>query len=444
MAKLSFPPEDLARHVATLRERLSAPPDRDIDPFGQLRMLATKNTFDALELLGDSAFARSARVHVAFLLGARLTWDERATIERLRTESHSELQHLPPGANTPQALAKALFSWPDSEVPALYEKLPVAIADLRARHKQVREMRDEIGQRLGQVDVLGLGLSHAILRESARTFLAQTSALAQASRHRATAEHQAHGRPAHERALWTLRDAQLAQTLTPWPARLSPQWLPEVFPHLATPRIDPSTGPRIARALLRTPPARLGGASFMKYLGRFGETLGRTLPETPHEMLLRADPADVGAQTWSTVFTLLGAQTVFHRRALGASQRETAFGVREHASSLLTSAGALALATLAELRVDAREWEESVFGAPLPRGLSGEWPSMQASPHASVLPRFCAFVSAMTEANRLRELFDEDWFRNPKTAEYFLVGLPLAREATDTKSWVQFFEERLS
>jgi hypothetical protein len=442
MAKLSFPPEELPAHVVSLRERLLAAPDENIDPFGRLRALSTKSTWDALEdlgrakAMGDSAWLRGAKAHVAFFISARLSWDELAIIETLRDTRNSDLKALPFACQTPRGLARALVSAPDANVRALFEKLPLAISDLRAHARAVAERRLEVEQRLGCTDVLGLGFSRASLRESAISFLSRTRDLAMAAQRRLVIP----PGPFSERALWMVRHAMLTKTITPWPARLSPQWLRETFPHFATPRIDPSTGPAAARALLRTPPERLGGASFLRYLARFGETLGKTLPETANETLERADPSDVAALSWGVVFAMLGAQEVFHRRCLDASGPTAAEGVREHAGSLLTSLGALALAVLAELRADGSEWEESVYGASLPRGLSGCWPMLHPSP----LALWSGFLGAFAELERLRDMFDEDWFRNPRAAEYFLVGRPLLTEAPSLALATQFFEEHLA
>jgi hypothetical protein len=87
-----------------------------------------------------------------------------------------------------------------------------------------------------------------------------------------------------------------------------------------------------------------------------------------------------------------------------------------------------------------------VFGAPLPRALSGAFPSLRDDEPA----RFLALATALPLARDLVDRFDADWFRNPRAMPHLraLGALPAREEPIALEgaaaSLARAFEEALA
>ncbi len=443
---LDFDLTDLAKEIRVARGRVA---DLEIarsqgqplfEPFQGIRRVATKTTFESLKSLEATAFGRGARAHVGQLVQARLLQELDAEIasETRAAETRVALD-VPLQASLREIRRGLLESAGGAHAEAYFDAFARARARLNPMLRERSERRLEIAKRLGQSahDELALPLSRAVVESTATRFLKDTEALAEAELN-ALAKRR-------EVASWPL--ACIIQSIGKgadhgWPAHLQPRWLHETFPHLATARIDPKSGEAAARRLLGRPPLRAGSSSFVRFLYRFGVALGESVPERDLAMVERADPLGVAAATWGVVMASLPLERVYHRTVLGSIRERSQAHVREVAQLGLFAARVAAFTVLGSDASLRSELEPRVFGARLPQGLGG-WPDHDDAARA----RWVAFLRAHDEREKIVSTFDEDWFRNPRAAEYFLVAEPLVVQAEAPPGWTRWartFEERLA
>lgn len=443
---IDFDLVDLAKEIRVARGRVA---DLEIarrlgqplfEPFQGIRRVATKTTFETLKSLESTAFGRGARAHVAQLLQARLLQELDAEIasETRAAETRVDLES-PRQASLQEIRVGLLESRGGAHAEAYFDAFARAHGRVAPMVRERGERRLEIAKRLGlnAHDELALPLPRAVVDSTATQFLKATEALAEA-------QLQELGKR-REVASWPL--ACILQSIGKgadhgWPAHLQPRWLHEIFPHLATTRIDPKTGEAAARRLLGRPPIRAGSSSFVRFLYRFGVTLGESVPERDLAMVERADPLGVASSTWGVVMASLPLERLFHRTVLGTIREKSQAHVREIAQLALFSARVLAFTVLGADAGARSELEPPVFGARLPQGL-GSWPAHDDAARA----RWVAFLRAHDEREKIVSTFDEDWFKNPRAAEYFLVCEPLVAQSEAPEGWngwVRTFEERLA
>ncbi|NOU33643.1 MAG: hypothetical protein HOO96_37595 [Polyangiaceae bacterium] len=444
---IDFDLTDLAKEIRVARGRVA---DLEIarrlgqplfEPFQGIRRVATKTTFESLKSLESTAFGRGARAHVAQLLQARLLQELDAEIatEMRAAETRVDLD-APLQASLRDIRQGLLESRGGAHAEAYFDAFARAQGRVAPMLRERAERRLEIAKRLGQGahDELALPLPRAAIEATATQFLKDTEALAEA-------QLQELGKR-REVSSWPL--ACILQSIGKsadhgWPAHLQPRWLHETFPHLATARIDPKTGEAAARRLLGRPPLRAGSSSFVRFLYRFGVTLGESVPERDLAMVERADPLGIAPCTWGVVLASLPLERLFHRTVLGSMREKGQAHVREIAQQAFFAARVAAFTVLGAHAGARSELEPRVFGARLPQGLGGNWPVHDDAARA----RWVAFLRAHGEREKIVGTFDEDWFRNPRAAEYFLVCEPLVVQSEAPEGWtgwVRTFEERLA
>jgi hypothetical protein len=190
-----------------------------------------------------------------------------------------------------------------------------------------------------------------------------------------------------------------------WPARLSPRWLSETFPRL-------TEGLTLHLGAL---PERVGASSFARALGMFGRALriGGVAKGLP--FALGQGPMFVDAHRFAAVFAQLAASRAFQRRVLGNGERIADSQSRILWRTLLVAArleSARVLLARAPERFE--ELTTQVFGAAMPRALTGAWPACRDDESARAL----ALLDFVPLSRELVERFDVDWFKNPRATTF--------------------------
>lgn len=392
--------------------------------FGRTRLVTQKTTFERLDLRGE--LGRALRGHVAGLIWARLALphDERITEARNEARRETELPEAPTGSiaelqrlvvtGTPRTMQDALSSM---------ARAGGAVHEAEAAREEIRR---EIATRLGLVvpEEAALPASAAQLERAAARFFEKTHDVATGViRH-------------FERGLG--RECTVTEIL-PWlrgqslhglPARLSHRWLREVLPEFATPRLDPRAGEPLPRLLLGTLPGLLGITSFARALGQLGEAVVAGAPLLPPEWVRRVDGAFLAPARVGLLFSSLLTEPAFLSRATDASEAERAAFSRSLQVAALFEARALAARTMnrSHARGSSEEAEARLFVRPLPRGAFGLVPRW----HDDDATRFCALLDHPALREQALGLFDEDWFRNPRSRSWAMLP-PEPAAATGTE-----------
>lgn len=384
--------------------------------FVQTRHVTQKSTYDTLD--PSTEMGRALRGHVAGLIWARLAqpYDERVATARAEAHPAVAFREAPLGS-VDQLAALAV----DGTVKSVQDALSAVARAGGAVHEACDEreaVRREIGARLGLVlaEDAALPAPAPAIAAVAQRFFDRTHDVA-----RSVIVHfeRGLGRESHaaEILVW-LRGTQLHGL----PARLSHRWLREVLPEFATPRLDPRAGAPLPRLLLRDLPELLGVTSFARALGQLGQAVVVGAPLEPAEWVRRVDGAFLGPARIGLAFASLLAEPAFLARVTDASAVErTAFSRALHVAGLF-SARALAarLCTRPNARAGIEEAEGQLYVRPLPRGVYGVLPRWRDDDAT----RFCAWLDRPAFRERTLSLFDEDWFRNPRSRSWAMLPAP--------------------
>jgi len=261
-----------------------------------------------------------------------------------------------------------------------------------ARH--AREAEREIGARLGAADGSTLlPYDPAALREAAADLLAKTDSMARSF-----------FGPEDD---WAGLLGKMVARDVPgvWPGGSLLRWTVEPF--RATPLLEGVTldlGPM---------PTTLGVSSFLRALARFGAAYGRAAPATGSTFVHAHDASELGALRRGSLFAGLLTLPAFLRRRVGLSPESARGAARQAGLVLLFGARLDALRALVDLLLvsesEGQDRLQEVCKVSLPSSLVGVMPCAPArAPHALA----GAFLAA-SDAEMLRERFDEDWYRSP-------------------------------
>lgn len=421
---MNFDPEALAQdvlqaHARVLRRQLTGGSE---NAFWSLRHTAQKTTYESLSSLASTRLGKGLRSYVAWLVRARLLQDVEVAIQSEQTRlSLKVLGHQPVVTSHQEARLRTLTITDATErLPWLQAFLVgSAHAELADRHAR----SEEILNLMGVSKALFLPESATDNVAFAEAFLRGTDGLA--------AQLHVHDWPSLVDAL------SGAVALAALPRRVQVRWLSDVLPNLATSRIDPQTGPGFARARLGTPLELAGISSFMRLLYRLGETLDACTEAGVHERIQRADPSRSQGAAWGCLFAGLLTEREFAKRALGASDRESSVLVRLAARAALFDTR---LACYALVRAP-EAFEPTLFGHELTFEQRRYFRFRKLDADVAVW----GLRAALHERRALFDTFDSDWFRNPRTAEYFCAPRSFGAELGAAKEdVVSFFEARLS
>jgi len=244
-----------------------------------------------------------------------------------------------------------------------------------------------------------------------------------------------------ERAWWIgLRRSVGRDATEGWPARLNARWLRQTF-----------SAARLGDGLLLdvdTLPRPIGAASFARALGQFGRALLAASRADTVPFTLHARPFSSRRSRAAALFASLLLSPAFLQQVLGLSgvrlerQRRTIAAAFLHSLRIDALRVAVA-ASMATSHSASREHfqllGERVLGAAPPTALLGVVPAMRPGDGAALV----GTLLAVKDHRTLRERFDQDWFRNPRTGEHLrrtmaaaddvgvLEGVSLIDQATE-------------
>jgi len=397
-------------HVERLR--LQQTPDLGT-AFGRTRLVTQKTTFDRLDLRGE--LGRSLRGHVAGLIWARLALPQDERIADARNEARRETELPEARTGSIAELQQLIVGGPPRTMQDALRSVARAGGAVHEAEAAREELRREIAMRLGlgipqdaALPATGAQLAAAAARFFERTHDVATGVIRHFER--------SLGRESSvtEILVW-LR----GQSLHGLPARLSHRWLSDVLPEFATSRIDPRAGEPLPRLLLGTLPPLLGITSFSRALGQLGQAVVAGAPLPAPEWVRRVDGAFFAPARIGVLFSSLLGEPVFLARATDASEVERAAFSRSLHVAALFEARALAARTMnrSHARGSSEEAEARLYVRPLPRGAFGLVPRW----HDDDTTRFCALLDHPSLRERALGLFDEDWFRNPRSRSWVML-----------------------
>jgi hypothetical protein len=208
-----------------------------------------------------------------------------------------------------------------------------------------------------------------------------------------------------------------------WPGKLTPRWIDQVFGGMARGAIEEVTLPET-----------LGASSFARALYAFGFAARAASAPSSLPFALARDPAFVAAHRLGFVFAGLAADAEWQARVLGVGRRialaqsrilarSALLDVRLHAARLLLGDDAAF-----GQRDQFDELGVRLFGGGVSARLRGAWPLA----HDDEPARFVALLGSRPLADRLRDQFDSDWYRNPRAWGHLrALGSGPALEAVD-------------
>ncbi|MBK8253882.1 MAG: hypothetical protein IPK82_14620 [Polyangiaceae bacterium] len=363
------------------------PPD---NPLARFRSTLLKATLDELKAVPDPLLGPALAPHLGRLILDRVLWDHEAAMARSWA---TPCVHIPDGLTLP-ALPKEVLADRRASIITPRQALCVLLVDPEdVRRRQIAEafaraarghLRDPAlvyAERRGRAAAqLGLALDSIDLPAPASAvdaaavdFLAATAPIAErfAPWDKALFSSMAHG------------------AVGGWPAHLSPRWVMEVFAGT-----DLGRPGAIVYARL---PSALGGMSFARALGAFGEAFGEAnLPRSAPFAIARP-VVDLRALRIGMVFALLVGEQVFARRTLALGQGPA----REHARTFARAWGAHGRGFAAAARTHPAlfpprdnledrfcEFTTQAWGEPLPGALAGYCRASIERP-ARASRRFC-------------------------------------------------------
>ncbi|MDP9034108.1 MAG: hypothetical protein M3O50_04835 [Myxococcota bacterium] len=390
----------------------------DAEPLQSVRHIAGKSTFEALADFAASASdlpLRDALKRWVFaLLLARIGREDEVAWARAASEKGAHYRGNSPRSASWRDAWRGVVSarttndasqWLD----AAAQSGPRLAGVARARSSR----RLEVGRRMGFAHPWDAvtPVRHVRLRQLASQLLDVTEDL-----FLATWRGELEGRTGAARVLHAAvaRDAGEG-----WPARLTSQWLRDT--------VGPMTG---GRAIDLPPlPRALGASSFMRALRSFGYALRVSAAPRSMPFALARDPSFVSEHRLGFVIAMLALDPQWQARTLGVGARVAHTQCRVLARTALLDIRLQAMRVLlgddAELapRADFDELGVRLFFAPLDARLRGAWPTAREDEPG----RLVALLQSRGFADRLRDTFDVDWYRNPRAWSH-LDGLAAVPE----------------
>ena len=365
------------------------------DPFARRRQVSSKASFDEIRQLPSDPLFESLGRWIGALTIARVTFDdEEAVATAFAAPDHRvAFSEQPLGARD---IFQTLLAEPSSSArrPVIAQAFADVLVPTRDALAHFAERRREAVRLLGadpsEIDPAAV----ASAAEKVRSGLSEMLSFP--------------NRPRFEAAL----DAALARDAGEgWPAVLGPRWLAEMFRHI-----------RLFDALrldLAPLPSALGGASFCRALASLGRAFANAdIPSGTPFVVARA-PHDVLAPSRAALFGSLPMDPAFHRTVLGLGKDRARSQARQIAHGLAVSLVLDAVATLTSITLfdaprslDERfaDLTDRTFGDAWPRQLAGVLPRARADRPTA----FTGVLLAAADRIRLRDAFDEDWFRNTR------------------------------
>jgi len=397
--RLSREIAEIAGRVKRHRRRLAAGHAADDDPFFVGRLVAGKRAFDGVRSLdATDPLRRSLERWVYRLAEARINLGSVAEVARERNQTEHVIAEPERAKMTLSAvLTKMLGEAPRRK--AWFTSYTRASGSLGSAVTKLWERRAEIASRMGAGDPDTIESAGATVTRDAEAWLSRTSdVFAEIA-----------GKP--DRFFDVALGAAASEG---WPRQISPRVLSDFF-----------RGSDVLRGLDLDPgelPPALAPASFLRALGRVGSAWVDATAPDEQPFVIAHDPYGLRRRTVGALFGFLPAQRSFAGRALGVDASRLAEHRRALWSAVLVESRALALRTI--LRRSALEGASAfreTFEARVADALHLNVPPFAAgslwSPRSDTEQRFAGLLLAAREALRLREVHDEDWYRNPRAGE---------------------------
>lgn len=405
-----------------LRELRAAPSSESasnvLSPFEHYRDTSSRLSLSAFE--GDTPRDRGIRAHVTWLIQRRILFAHDVKVASLAKEPSGTLRLDRTEPISYEGAKRGLLTEAHPfRIQAYVDALASASAEVDAQTRARNEVRFEVAQKLDlEAHDASLPCSVTTTRECARLFLDRTRELARASR-LAIDPSQGEARGTVVATFRTLA-ANPEATRGFFPARLNHAWLHDTFPTLATARIDPKSGHPNARLWLRALSPAIFATSFGRALYSLGHALGASVEEPVLATISRGDAMYLHEATVGCAFSALLVDATFCRKALGLTASDARVLTREVARTALVVARLRAARVLADTE-SLGDLAQDVFGGDLPSGarmaLLGTTDEARRD--------FLAVLRSSALGTFLRNTFDEDWFRNPRTADFFLAAEPI-------------------
>jgi hypothetical protein len=378
------------------RLRVDAESASDEAWFEPVREVTTRTTFQAVsELPPGDPLREPLRRWIHRLAMARIAQPVVARAEMERQAKRIKLTSPEAGVFAARDLVHRALAERDPRRSAVWlGGLAEASAPMAAAERQARESELEIASRLGASESSLWPVDAAALRRAATDLLDRTDDLARSSF--APAE-----------GLAELVGRLLARDVPGvWPGGSLLRWMVEPF--RTTPLlegIELDIGPL---------PAVLGAASFMRAFAQFGMAYGRAAPATGATFAHAHDPHEINALRRGSLFAALFADPAFLRRQVDLWPKAARGAAFDIGRTLLASVRLDATRTLVDLSLvgatETAEHLERALSVPFDPRLCGVMP--RTAPRAPFA--LLGALLARSDAENLRDQFDEDWFRNPE------------------------------
>jgi hypothetical protein len=421
---------DVARGASSLarwREALARDPEAFAaeEPLEAVRRVAGKSTWDALAALSPSAadgpLRDALRVWVYALTQARIGRDQDVAWAQAAGEASGVLDvEVARKVSWREAWRGVVASKGPAEARQWLDAAAGAGPKLAAIASAQAARRVEVARRFGLEHPWSplVAVPAGELRRSAKGVLDATEELSRAVWREALG--------ADRDAPATLDAAMGRAAAHGWPAHITARWIEGVI----------APGGRGVRVEVPALPAAAGASSFARALRAFGysvrASIGRGAPgSSGAPFAVAREPAFVAAHRLSFVFGALPADPAWQMQALGVVRRtalaqarvlaRTALlDVRLHAARILLGDDAMPAPRDAFDEIGVR-----LFGAPVDARLRGAWPRARDDEPA----RWVGLLQAGALAATLRDLFDADWYRNPRAwAHLHAIGATPARD----------------
>jgi len=391
---------EVAKRVRRYRRRLRKGPDPgDDDPFFAGRIVAGRSAFEAVRTLPSGDPLRrplerwiyrlaEERIDLPSVLAVS---NERYRVERAVAEP--ERGRLPLSAMLHRALGEAprRQAWFASFVTAS-EPLGDAVGVLWERRAEVAS-RMGIG-RPDAIESPGADVAGAAERWLARTADAFRDVCASSDAF--------------------LEVALGAAASEGWPRYAATRTIADLF-----------RGTDLFRSLEPDPgefPQAHGPASFLRALARVGAAWEDATAPGDQPFVVAHDPYGLRRRTRGALFGLLPLGGSFARRSLGVDPSRIERHRRTLSGAVLVESRAAALRALlyGDALLGRRAFRQAFEGRVMeafalavpPHAAGALW-----APHRDGHQRFAGLLLAANDARRLRDVHDEDWYRNPRAVE---------------------------
>lgn len=413
--KLSREIAEVAARVRRSRRRLAAGRVSDDDPFFAGRLVAGKRAFEAVRTLAPAdPLRRPLERWVYRLAEERIDQTSISDVARERHTVEHVIEEPERARLTLSAILGRVLGEP-ARRRAWFESYVRACGSLGASVAKLWERRTEVASRMGVGDPDAIESAGAAVTRQAEQWLARTS----------DAFDEIAGTP--ERFFDVALGAGANEN---WPRHISPTILSDLFRDTSLLRgldLDPGELPDA-----------LGPASFLRALCRLGAAWADATAPTDQPFVIAHDPYGLVRRTAGALFGGLPANRSFAARALGVDasrwrdHRQALYGVvlvESRAAALRTILRRAALAGSRAFRESFEARVAGVLGLDVPPFAAGAlW-----SPRVDAEQRFAGLLLAAHRAMLLRDVHDEDWYRNPRACEQLRdeAKRPPEHEATE-------------